>query len=95
VHVDVVGSGPRIVLVHGSVTPGWTTWNAQRPLASRFTLVVPVRTGYQPNPPLERIDFDAQAGELRGLLEPGDHLVEHSYSAVVSLLVAPDAPLGL
>ena len=58
------------------------TWNAQEPLADRFTLVVPVRSGYPPNPPLERIDFEDQARELRGLLEPGDHLVGHSYGGV-------------
>jgi pimeloyl-ACP methyl ester carboxylesterase len=94
VHVEIVGGGPRIVLVHGSVAPGWMTWNAQRPLASRFTLVVPVRSGYPPNPPLPRIDFEPQAEELRYLLEPGDHLVAHSYGAVVSLLAAPEAPLA-
>jgi pimeloyl-ACP methyl ester carboxylesterase len=94
VHVEVTGRGPRLVLVHGSVTPGWMTWSAQKPLASRFTLVVPVRSGYPPNPPLERIDFDDQAGELLGLLEPGDHVVGHSYGAVVSLLAAARAPLA-
>jgi pimeloyl-ACP methyl ester carboxylesterase len=94
VHVDVTGRGPRLVLVHGSVTPGWVTWSAQRPLASQFTLVVPVRSGYPPNPPLERIDFDDQGDELLGLLEPGDHLVGHSYGAVVSLLAAARAPLA-
>jgi hypothetical protein len=26
------------------------TWNAQRPLASRFTVVVPTRSGYAPIP---------------------------------------------
>jgi pimeloyl-ACP methyl ester carboxylesterase len=83
-----------MVLVHGSVTPGWTTWNAQKPLARSFTLVVPVRTGYPPNPPLESIDFDDQAGELLEVLEPGDHLVGHSYGGVVSLLVAPKADLA-
>jgi pimeloyl-ACP methyl ester carboxylesterase len=94
VHVDVTGRGPRLVLVHGSVTPGWMTWSAQRPLASQFTLVVPVRSGYPPNPPLERIDFDDQGDELLGLLEPGDHLVGHSYGAVVSLLAAARAQLA-
>lgn len=92
--VEFAGSGPRLVLVHGSVTPGWMTWNAQRPLASRFTLVVPIRSGYPANPPLERIDFEVQARELREVLEHGDHLVAHSYGAVVSLLAAPDAPLA-
>jgi pimeloyl-ACP methyl ester carboxylesterase len=93
-HVETLGSGPRMVLVHGSVAPGWTTWNAQKPLARSFTLVVPVRTGYPPNPPLEAIDFDDQAAELLEVLEPGDHLVGHSYGGVVSLLAAPEAELA-
>ena len=49
-------------------------------------LVVPHRTGYPPNPPLERIDFEVQAGEIAELVEPGTHLVGHSYGGVVSLL---------
>lgn len=94
-HVEIVGRGPRLVLVHGSVTPGWMTWNAQKPLSSRFTLVVPIRTGYPPNPPLKSIDFEEQARELSELLQPGDHLVGHSYGAVVSLLAAPGAAAGV
>jgi pimeloyl-ACP methyl ester carboxylesterase len=93
-YVETEGSGPRLVLLHGSVTPGWSTWNAQRPLAERFTLVLPIRTGYAPNAPLERIDFERQADELLEVLEPGDHLVGHSYGGVVSLLAAPRAPLA-
>ena len=91
-HVEIVGSGPRLVLVHGSVAPGWATWARQRPLAERFTLVVPTRTGYPPNPPLERIDFEVQADELAASLEPGDHVVAHSYGAVVALLAASRRP---
>lgn len=82
------------MLLHGSVTSGWSTWNAQRPLAERFTLVLPIRGGYPPNPPLGRIDFEDQAEELLGVLEAGDHLVGHSYGGVVSLLAAPRAPLA-
>jgi pimeloyl-ACP methyl ester carboxylesterase len=93
-HVDTLGSGPRLVLVHGSVAPGWMTWNAQKPLAGSFTLVVPIRSGYPPNPPLERIDFEDQAADLLEVLEPGDHLVGHSYGGVVSLLAAPEAELA-
>src|SRR5918996_42360 len=92
-HVETLGSGPRLVLLHGSVAPGWMTWNAQRPLAERFTLVLPIRSGYAPNPPLERIDFEDQARELGAVIEPGDHLVAHSYGAVVALLAAPGLPL--
>ena len=93
-HVETLGSGPRIVLVHGSVTAGWTAWNAQKPLARSFTLVVPIRSGYPPNPPLDAIDFDDQAAELLNVLEPGDHLVGHSYGGVISLLAAPEAELA-
>ena len=67
-------------------------WANQKPLAERFTLVVPTRTGYPPNPPLERIDFETQADELAELLEPGDHLVGHSYGGVVALLTAARVP---
>ena len=87
-HVEVVGQGPRLVLVHGSVGFGMDVWAGQRRLAEQFTLVVPTRSGYPPNPPLERIDFEDQAPELADILEPGDHLVGHSYGGVVSLLAA-------
>ena len=89
--VRTTGAGPRVVLVHGS--GGNSGWPAQRPLAERYTLVMPTRSGYPPNPPLERIDFDEQASELLAILEPGDHLVGHSYGGVVSLLAAPSADL--
>jgi pimeloyl-ACP methyl ester carboxylesterase len=92
VHVERVGSGPRIVLVHGS--GGNTGWAAQRALAGRYTLVMPTRGGYPPNPELDRIDFEEQALELREILEPGDHLVGHSYGGVVSMLAAPAVELG-
>jgi pimeloyl-ACP methyl ester carboxylesterase len=92
VYVDVVGSGPRLVLVHGSVSAGWQAWAAQRPLAERFTLVVVSRSGYPPNPPVARIDFEEQADDVAALLEPGDHLVGHSYGGVVSLLAAAGHP---
>jgi pimeloyl-ACP methyl ester carboxylesterase len=91
VHVEVAGSGPRLVLVHGS--GGNSGWPAQRPLADRYTLVMPTRSGYPPNPPLEHIDFEAQAGELLEVLEPGDHLFGHSYGGIVALLAAESADL--
>jgi pimeloyl-ACP methyl ester carboxylesterase len=93
-HVETIGAGPRLVLVHGSVGGGAATWSEQRPLAEQFTLVIPERSGYPPNPPLDRIDFERQAEEIAELVELGDHLVGHSYGGVVSLLAAalrPDA----
>ena len=89
-HVDTAGAGPRIVFVHGSVGTGAITWGAQRDLAERFTLVVLDRPGYPPNPPLGRIDFEEQARQLGELLEPGDHLVAHSYGGVIAMLAADE-----
>ena len=97
-HVETVGSGPRVVLVHGSVGSGWSTWWAQRPLAERFTLVVPDRPGTPPNPPVEHVDFEEQAPLVAELLEDGAHLVGHSYGGVISLYAAalrPDAVRSL
>jgi pimeloyl-ACP methyl ester carboxylesterase len=92
VHVETVGSGPRVVLVHGSVGDGWTTWWAQRPLAERFTLVVPDRPGTPPNPPVDHVDFEEQAPLVAELLEDGAHLVGHSYGGVISLYAAALRP---
>ena len=83
----------RIVLVHGSVGTGAVTWSAQAPLAQGYELVVVERSGYPPNPPPKRIDFEEQAEELRAVLRPGDHLVAHSYGGVIALLAAPGSGL--
>ena len=82
----------RIVLVHGSVMGGRGTWAAQRPLAEGFELLVLDRPGFPPNPPVERVDFETDAALVAGLLEPGDHLVGHSYGGIVSLLAAASRP---
>jgi len=79
---------PRLLFVHGSVVNGETTWSAQRPLADRFELVVPNRRGFPPGPDVERVDFEDEAVWLDRLVEPGTHLVGHSYGAVVSLFAA-------
>ena len=80
------------MLVHGS--GGNSGWPNQAPLEARYSLVMPTRSGYPPNPPQERIDFEEQAEDLVGLLEPGDHLVGHSYGGVVSLLAATSTDLS-
>jgi pimeloyl-ACP methyl ester carboxylesterase len=88
VRVETIGSGPRIVLVHGSVGNGRSTWEGQIPLAERFTLVVPDRPGSPPNPPVERVDFEEHAPLVAELLADGAHLVGHSYGGVISLYAA-------
>ena len=86
-HVRRTGSGPELVLVHGSVQNS-VTWAGQMPLAREFTLVLPDRPGYPPNPPLERIDFDDQAHDMAELLGGGAHLAGFSYGGVIALLAA-------
>jgi pimeloyl-ACP methyl ester carboxylesterase len=85
----------RLVLVHGSVVGGAGTWRAQRPLAERFELVVLERPGFPPNPPVERVDFEADAVWLAELLREGDHLVGHSYGGVICLVAAAQRPEAL
>jgi pimeloyl-ACP methyl ester carboxylesterase len=85
---------PRLVLLHGSVTNAALSWGRQRALAGRFELAAPDRPGFPPNPPVDRVDFAADAVWLRGVVQPGDNLVAHSYGAVVALLAAPELPLA-
>lgn len=94
-HVDVIGSGPRVVLVHGSVASGAATWAEQRVLADRFRLEIVTRPGFPPNPPVQRVDFALDAPLVAEHLAGGDspaHLVGHSYGGVVSLLAAAMRP---
>jgi pimeloyl-ACP methyl ester carboxylesterase len=86
-HVRRIGTGPALVLVHGSVQNS-VTWAGQERLAGDVTLVLPDRPGYPPNPPLERIDLDEQAADMAGLLGEGAHLGGFSYGGVIALLAA-------
>ena len=92
-HVETIGTGPRVVLIHGSVGNGRSAWEALRPLADRFELAIVDRPGYPPNPPEEQIDFARQAEEIGEIVGPGDHLVGHSYGGVISLLIASRRPV--
>ena len=83
---------PRVLLVHGSVVNGDATWAAQRALAGRFELVVPNRRGFPPGPDVESVDYEDEAVWLDRFLEPGTHLVGHSYGGVISLFAAARRP---
>jgi len=85
-------ASPRLLLVHGSVVNGDATWAAQRPLAERFELVVPNRRGFPPGPDVDHVDFEDEAVWLDRFLEPGTHLVGHSYGGVIALLAAARRP---
>jgi pimeloyl-ACP methyl ester carboxylesterase len=92
VHVQTLGSGPRVVLVHGSVANGRATWGSVLRLAERFELVVLDRPGFPPHPEPETVDFEEHARLVADVLEPPAHLVGHSYGAVISLLAAALRP---
>ena len=79
--------------MHGSLANGEATWAAQRPLAESFELVVPNRRGFPPGPDVEAVDFEDEAVWLDRYLEPGTHLVGHSYGGVISLLIAARQPV--
>src|SRR5437762_68225 len=85
-------SVPRVVLVHGSVVNAAVTWAAQETLADRFELVVPNRRGFPPGRDVDRVDFEDEAVWLEQFLEPGTHLVGHSYGGVISLFTAARRP---
>src|SRR5690242_8947187 len=55
------------------------------PLAERFELVVPNRRGFPPGADVEHVDFEDEAAWLEQFIEPGTHLVGHSYGGVISL----------
>ena len=76
--VSGLGSGPRVVLVHGSVANGALTWQAQLGLADRYQLVVPDRPGFRPNPLVAPVDLKEQAPLIAELLGDHAHLVGHS-----------------
>src|SRR6266700_3308683 len=79
---------PRLLLVHGSVVNAELTWGTQKPLAERFEIVVPNRRGFPPGPDVARVDFEDEAAWLDQFVEPGTHLVGHSYGGVIALLAA-------
>jgi pimeloyl-ACP methyl ester carboxylesterase len=85
-------SRPRLLLVHGSVVNAELTWSAQKSLAERFEIVAPNRRGFPPGPEVERVDFEDEAVWLEQFLEPGTHLVGHSYGGVIALLAAGRRP---
>ena len=84
---------PRVVLVHGSVVNGDVTWAAQRPPRRAFR-ARRARTGagFPPGPDVERVDFEDEAVWLEQFVEPGTHLVGHSYGGVIALLAAARRP---
>ena len=78
--------------MHGSVVNADLTWRAQKPLARQFEIVAPNRRGFPPGPDVDHVDFEDEAVWLEQVLEPGTHLVGHSYGGVIALLAAARQP---
>ncbi|MDX6480641.1 MAG: hypothetical protein QOG85_1151 [Gaiellaceae bacterium] len=87
-----MGKRPRLLFVHGSVVNAELTWAAQKPLADRFEVVLPNRRGFPPGPDVDHVDFEDEAVWFEQFLEPGTHVVGHSYGGVIALLVAAAHP---
>jgi pimeloyl-ACP methyl ester carboxylesterase len=78
----------RLLFVHGSVVNADLTWSAQKSLGDRFEIVAPNRRGFPPGPEIESVDFEDEAVWFEPFLEPGAHVVGHSYGGVIALLLA-------
>lgn len=85
-------SQTRLLFVHGSVVNSDLTWSAQKPLGERFAIAAPNRRGFPPGPDVDRVDFEDEAVWFEQFLEPGTHLVGHSYGGVIALLLAARRP---
>jgi pimeloyl-ACP methyl ester carboxylesterase len=82
---------PRLVLVHGSVVGGRATWREQRrSITDEAELVVLERPGFELGS-TERVDFEEHGAWVAEWIQPGDHVVGHSYGGVISLLATARA----
>jgi pimeloyl-ACP methyl ester carboxylesterase len=96
--VTRLGSGPPVLLIHGSVVGANRTWRQQLELADHWALSLPNRPGFGSSPALPCGDFEAEAALMAELIGDGAHVVGHSYGAVIALYAAalrPDAVRSL
>lgn len=90
---DVWDDRPAAVLVHGSFAadPAYT-WREQRPLATRYRLLIQHRRGYGEAAPRIGLDFAQDVADTAALLGAGAHLVGFSYGGIIALLTAAAYP---
>jgi pimeloyl-ACP methyl ester carboxylesterase len=89
--VDRLGSGPAVLLLHGGAGPE-LTWERQRELAERWSLIVPTRRGFPRSAPAARQDFEVDAEDVGRLLTKRTHLVGFSYGGLGVTLAAEQDP---
>ncbi len=90
-YVRVWGDGnpERVVLLHGGNVPDpERTWQAQRPLAERYEVVVVDRRGFGLSPEAQRVTWESELADMLALVGERAHLVGHSYGGVLALLFA-------
>jgi pimeloyl-ACP methyl ester carboxylesterase len=69
----MLGSGPRVALVHGAMSSGYHHLQLARLLADRFTVYLPDRRGRGRSGPYRpHDDLDTEVEDLAALLEHGD-----------------------
>src|SRR4051794_34299555 len=89
--VDRLGSGPAVLLLHGGAGPE-LTWERQRELAERWSLIVPTRRGFPRSAPAARQDFEVDAEDVGRLLTKRTHLVGFSYGGLGVTLATEREP---
>jgi pimeloyl-ACP methyl ester carboxylesterase len=91
-HVHEWGSGPPVVMVHGSILGARYAFIEQQPLTERWRLLAPDRVGHGDSP-AGPTDFEVDAGLIADqLLDQPVHLLGNSYGGIVSMLAAMQRP---
>jgi pimeloyl-ACP methyl ester carboxylesterase len=88
-------SGPRVVLVHGSLRAGLAAFSEQVFLADRYRVLIPYRRGYGDSPPTTRVDIDTDASDVLALVGDGAHLVGTSMGGIISMIAAARRPQAI
>src|SRR4051794_2794564 len=91
-HVTIRGDGPPIIFVHGSLSSAKQAWSKQLDLATRWSLMLVERRGYEPNPVIDHSDFEEDGADIAELLDGAAHLVGHSYGALGAMVAAALRP---
>ncbi|MDZ4770710.1 MAG: alpha/beta hydrolase family protein [Chloroflexota bacterium] len=87
--------GERVILIHGGNGSGANSFQAQKPLAERWTLLLPDRPGTGKSPDIGTRDFERDAAYIVDLMGEGAHVVGHSYGGIVALYAAALRPAGV
>ncbi|MBI1279645.1 MAG: alpha/beta fold hydrolase [Anaerolineaceae bacterium] len=93
-HVEIRGSGPKVLMVHGGEEGGGlSAYEAQMPLSQTFTLLLPDLPGHGKTPAEGVTNIDADADlVVEELLTERMHVVGNSYGGGVVLRAAAKRP---